>query len=68
MGWQVLSGDFLRNHRPLVANFVVELDEHQLLFDRPLHLYRLGADMVLISDCFAAYLSLHCLALLRGRP
>ncbi len=59
--------DLLGDEGPLVADLVVELDEHQFFLDGPVHLGRVRVDVVLIPDSNKVYLSRHCLALFRDR-
>ena len=41
--------NFIGDQCPLVSNIIVVLDKHEFLFDRPIHLLRLGVDVVLVS-------------------
>lgn len=52
--------------RPLVADLIVVLDEHELLFDGPLSFGGLGADVVFIAEWDEEYRYRHCFALFLG--
>jgi hypothetical protein len=57
----VPSRYFLGDGRPLVADLLVQLEQHFLLFLRPLRADDRGIEVVVVSAYDRCYLSRHCL-------
>jgi hypothetical protein len=67
MRMELLAGYALRDHRPFVSDFIVQLHQSKLLLCSPLGLGCFLIDVVLVSTSSQNYRSRHCLALFRGR-
>lgn len=57
----------MSDERPLVAHFVVELNQLVFFVFLPFYADVLAADVVFVSEYRKEYLSRHCFALFRGK-